>query len=207
MTRLPDEYFTRMYAANTDPWGFTDRWYEHRKRALTMGMLPRSRFTRAFEPGCSIGMLTELLAHRCDHLVATDIVASALVTAEERLRAHPGVAFARWALGDSWPDEVFDLIVFSEVCYYIAPDSLLRVLDDAVARLSPDGVLLAAHWRHPVKGYLQTGDQVHGHINRHRGLVRTALYEDSDVVIETFAPASATPTSVAEREGLVDDPP
>ena len=204
MTRLPEDYFTRMYAENPDPWGFADRWYEHRKRALTMGMLPRSRFHRAFEPGCSIGALTELLAPRCDHLLATDIVDSALAAARKRLAEHPGVSFTRWALADAWHDEDFDLIVLSEVCYYLAPDALRAVLDDALAHLTHDGVLLAAHWRHPVEGYLMTGDQVHSQFAQHPGFARTARYEDPDVVIETFTPASAPPTSVAEEEGLVE---
>ena len=204
MTRLPEDYFTRMYAENPDPWGFVDRWYEHRKRALTMGILPRNRFHKAFEPGCSIGTLTELLASRCDHLLATDIVDTALDAARERLTGHPGVTFTRWALGDAWPADDFDLIVLSEVCYYIDTAALREVLKDALAHMTPDGVLLAAHWRHPVEGYLMTGDQVHYQLDQQPGLARTARYEDPDVVIETFAPASAPATSVAEDEGLVE---
>lgn len=206
MTRLPEDYFARMYAEDPDPWGFVDRWYEHRKRTLTVGMLPRSRFRNAFEPGCSIGMLTELLAPRCDRLIATDIVAAALVAAQARLAGLAGVMFIQWGLGDAWPDEEFDLIVLSEVCYYLAPESLEQLLGTAVAQLAPDGVLLAAHWRHPVEGYLMTGDQVHSTLGRHSGLARTARYADPDVVIETFVPASAPPTSVAEGEGLIGRP-
>ncbi|MFE7421819.1 hypothetical protein [Rhodococcus sp. NPDC057529] len=59
-------YFDAMYAASPDPWGFGDRWYEQRKYALTLAALPRPRYRRAFEPGCSIGILTAALAHRCD---------------------------------------------------------------------------------------------------------------------------------------------
>lgn len=203
MTRLPEDYFTRMYEENPDPWGFADRWYEHRKRALTMGMLPRRRFRNAFEPGCSIGMLTELLAPRCDRLTATDIVEAALSAAQNRLDGHVGVTFIRWGLGDTWPDEEFDLIVLSEVCYYLDPDAFDQVLGAVVERLAPDGVLLAAHWRHAVEGYLMTGDQVHSVLGRHLGLGRTARYEDVDVVIETYAPASSPLASVAEAGGLI----
>jgi hypothetical protein len=55
---LPPDYFDRMYADSQDPWDFAGRWYEQRKRALTMASLPRARFRRAFEPGCSIGQLS-----------------------------------------------------------------------------------------------------------------------------------------------------
>ena len=52
------EYFDALYAANDDPWSFTERWYERRKRALTIAALPHARYSRAFEIGCSIGTLT-----------------------------------------------------------------------------------------------------------------------------------------------------
>lgn len=207
MTRLPDEYFSQMYADSPDPWGFASRWYEQRKRELTMGILPRRRFRHGFEPGCSIGMLTELLALRCDRLAATDVVDAALAAAQLRLAQYTGVTFSLWALGDAWPDEEFDLIVLSEVCYYLDPDALEMLLVAAVEKLAPDGVLLAAHWRHPFEGYLMTGDQVHSTLGRHSGLARTARYEDPDVVIETFAPAFARSTSVAQVDGLVSQPP
>ncbi|EME23986.1 class I SAM-dependent DNA methyltransferase [Rhodococcus triatomae] len=206
MTRLPDDYFTRLYARSSDPWSFETRWYESRKRALTVAMLPRERFRQAFEPGCSIGSLTEVLAPRCDRLVATDVVESALEATRARLdrAGHTNTSVERWALGDPWPEATFDLIVLSEVCYYVEPDDLERVLDDAVAHLDADGVVLAVHWRHPVADYFTTGDEVHDTLRRHVGLTRTARYEDEDVLIETFGPASAPHRSVARREGLVE---
>ena len=59
---LQPAYFDDMYAESPDPWGFRTRWYEERKFALTMAALPRRRYRRVFEPGCSVGMLTRLLA-------------------------------------------------------------------------------------------------------------------------------------------------
>ena len=48
-------YFADMYAGDDDPWGFDDRWYERRKYALTVAMLPDPRYRRALEPGCANG--------------------------------------------------------------------------------------------------------------------------------------------------------
>ncbi|MFE7803067.1 SAM-dependent methyltransferase, partial [Nocardia sp. NPDC057440] len=123
-TRLRAGYFENMYARDPDPWGFTTRWYEQRKRALTMAALPKPRYRNAFEPGCSIGTLSAELTTRCDRLVCADVVAQALDSAEARVERLPYTArgtveFRRWALGEEWPDERFDLIVFSEVCYYL----------------------------------------------------------------------------------------
>ena len=206
MRRLPDTYFADMYAQNPDPWDFDKRWYERRKRALTIAMLPRERFRHAFEPGCSIGTLTEVLAARCDRVTATDVVDEALSSARARLTrvGYPDVSFTRWALGDPWPEDRFDLIILSEVCYYLEPAELARTLDNVVMHLEPDGVLLAAHWRHPVADYPMTGDQVHQHLSKHVGLTSTAGYADPDVLIETFAPAAAPQVSIAQREGITD---
>jgi hypothetical protein len=62
-----------MYEHANDPWGFADRWYEERKRAITLAALPDRRYRTAFEPGCSIGVLTADLAHRCDFILAGDV--------------------------------------------------------------------------------------------------------------------------------------
>ena len=85
-------YFERMYANSDDPWHLAENPYEQRKYALTVASLPRERYRRGFEPGCSIGLLTALLAPRCEELVATDPVPEPLVAARARVPA-PHVAF------------------------------------------------------------------------------------------------------------------
>ena len=49
-----------MYQAAADPWGFEDRWYEQRKYAVSLALFPAARYRSAFEPGCSIGVLTRM---------------------------------------------------------------------------------------------------------------------------------------------------
>lgn len=48
---LSGDYFDAMYEANHDPWGFNSRWYEERKRAITLAVLPERRYANAYEPG------------------------------------------------------------------------------------------------------------------------------------------------------------
>jgi protein-L-isoaspartate O-methyltransferase len=91
-----------MYAEAQDPWGFGTRWYEQRKYALTVAALPDRRYHRAFEPGCSVGVLTSVLATRCEGILATDVVEAVLQTARRRLAsADPRctIELQRWALG------------------------------------------------------------------------------------------------------------
>ena len=92
---LGASYFDGMYARSADPWGFTSRWYERRKYAISLAMLPRERYRRGFEPGCSIGVLTRQLAGRCDRLLACDVAAAAVRgrgTPTAGLRSRPRAA-------------------------------------------------------------------------------------------------------------------
>ncbi|WP_406238619.1 class I SAM-dependent DNA methyltransferase [Nocardia sp. NBC_01009] len=206
-TRLTAGHFDDMYARDSDPWGFTTRWYEQRKRALTLAALPKPHYRYAFEPGCSIGNLSAELTTRCDRLVCTDVVAQALDSAKARVERLPystrgTVEFRRWALGEEWVDERFDLIVFSEVCYYLDTASLRAVFDRAVEHLEPGGTVLCVHWRRKVPEYPMSGDQVHAIACTTRGLSTLAHYRDEDMSIDVFTAVDHEPISVAQAEGI-----
>lgn len=198
---LARKYFEDFYADKADPWGFETRWYEQRKRAITMASLPRERFGRALEIGCSIGVLTEHLAARCDEVLATDIASQPLKIAQRRLRDQPHVNFEQVAVHHSWPAGSFDLIVLSEVGYYLSPEALDLVIRNAARSLTLDGILLACHWRHPVSDYPLTGDQVHAQLQQAHLLSRLARHEEEDFLLEVYGRSSAL--SVARQTGLV----
>ena len=84
-------YFDAMYQAAADPWGFEDRWYEQRKYAVSLALLPAVRYRSAFEPGCSIGVLTRMLAGRCDAVLSCDVAAAAVRAAARRTADLPQV--------------------------------------------------------------------------------------------------------------------
>lgn len=197
--KVPADYFDRMYAEAQDPWELASRWYEQRKYAISMAMLPQVRYRHAFEPGCSIGTLTALLAQRCDQVSAVDVAAAALDTAAARL-AGQRVSFAQGALDEPWPDGPFDLVVLSEVCYYLDAPLLTEVLRREVPRLPGGATVLAAHWRHPVDDYPINGDDVHEILTATPGLVRLGGYRDDDVAIDVFDTGDGR--SVAAREGV-----
>src|SRR5580704_3253036 len=85
-------YFDQMYAASADPWGFTSRSHEKRKYAITLAMLPREQYAEAFEPGCSIGVMTEQLAPRCSRLLSCDVAEAAVHAAARRTAGQPGLS-------------------------------------------------------------------------------------------------------------------
>ncbi len=142
-------YFTGMYAAADDPWGFDSRWYERRKYALTVAALPRDRYRRAVEPGCANGALTELLADRCDELHSFDLVPAVAARARARLQGRPHVHVAQGTFPDRWPPGTGDLVVWSEVAYYLADTAARRAIDGLDAWLEAGGDLVAVHWTGP----------------------------------------------------------
>lgn len=198
----PAGYFEDMYAASRDPWHLGSRWYERRKHALTVGVLTRDRYDSAFEPGCSVGALTALLAPRCDHLLATDRVPSVLETTRRRLGDVPGLRLEQMTVPEEFPPGPFDLVVLSELGYYLDEPGLDRLVAATTAALVPGAELVAVHWRHPVRDHALTGDRVHERLDAADGLARVSRHEEVDFLLEVFARVPPAPRTVAEREGL-----
>jgi len=196
-------YFRDLYAASPDPYRLAERWYEARKYAVSIALLPCERYGAAFEPGCSIGVLTALLAARCDSLLACDAVPAAVVSARTRTAGLPSVRVERRAIPDEWPPYSFDLIVFSELLYYFSDDDLDQVLRLGAGALRPGGHLLAVHWRHPAPNHPRTGDDVHEQLASHGGLARLARYCDLDFTAEVYSRADGDRRSVAQVGGIV----
>ena len=202
-TRLPDAYFDQLYSGGDDPWQLSTRWYEQRKYSITLALLPNRHYRHAFEPGCSIGTLTALLAQRCAHVTAVDVADAALRSADARLSdagCRARVTLGRSSVDAAWPTGPFDLLVLSEVAYYLDADNLAQVLHRECVRLLPGANVVAAHWRHPVADYPLSGDAAHEIIAATPGLTAVGRYRDRDVVIEVFDTGDGR--SVAAREDV-----
>jgi hypothetical protein len=194
---LQAPYFERLYEDAPDPWEFRSRPYEIRKRALTLACLPQARYATVFEPGCSIGVLTSDLAARSDHVVAMDISAIALAVAAET--DHSNIELRQGAVPQDWPEQSFDLIVLSEVGYYLDTRDCRR-LGHLAANSTRD--LLAVHWRHPVDDYPLSGDEVQRLLaEESAGAGMTCLVEhvEQDFRLEVW---SHEARSVAQRTGV-----
>ncbi|MGY2047741.1 class I SAM-dependent DNA methyltransferase [Methylobacterium sp. JK268] len=145
-TSLPPAYFDARYAADPDPWDFATSGYERAKYAATLAALPRARYGAALEIGCSIGVLTRDLAGRCDALLALDVAEGALDQARARCRDCPQVRFAWAQVPGTWPEGRFDLILLSEVVYYLDAGDVGRLADRVRDALAPGGDVLLVHW-------------------------------------------------------------
>ncbi|MGN6634119.1 MAG: PIG-L family deacetylase [Oryzihumus sp.] len=200
--RLGPAFFDDFYRDNgPDPWGYTDRWYEERKRALTLACLPRRTFSRAVEVGCSVGVLTTELAPRCDALLAVDLAKAAVEEARRRTAGMPGVEVRRMQAATGWPEGTFDLIVLSEVGYYLDGAGVVQLLDWWLSSLTEDGVLLLCHWRHPVSEYPLRGDEVHRRALTRADLAPLVRHEEEDFLLDVLVRPPAR--SVARASGLL----
>ncbi len=153
-------YFERLYRDAADPWAFETSPYEGAKYAATLRALPRARYRRAFEVGCANGALTERLAERCDALMAVDVADAALARAAARCGVFPGVEVTRMAVPDEWPGERFDLVLVSEVGYYLSALDLGRLRARCADATGPGAHLVLVHWTGETD-YPLTGDAVH----------------------------------------------
>lgn len=145
-------YFDALYARDPDPWQFASSEYERDKYAATLAALPVARYARAFEVGCSIGVLTRQLAARCDMVVAVDVAQAALDQATTRCADCPGVHVSRMVVPQDWPDGSFDLFVFSEVLYYLTPADRLLTAELTLKALRPGGAIVTVNWHGPTDG-------------------------------------------------------
>ncbi|MET9361159.1 SAM-dependent methyltransferase [Streptomyces sp. NPDC006632] len=201
----PASYFDAMYSGSEDPWHLADRWYERRKYDLTVAALPRERYRRAFEPACSVGELTRRLAVRCDAVLACDRVPEAVATARRRTRRHPWVSVRHMIVPGQWPEGTFDLIVLSELLYYLDDTTLRTLLERAVTSLEAGGTLATVHWNHPVPEHLSTGGGIADALTDVPGLVLLADHREDDFVLQIHQRLLADgspPATPAEREGL-----
>ncbi|AZE78841.1 SAM-dependent methyltransferase [Pseudomonas synxantha] len=192
-------YFDQLFAGNDDPWAFRQRWYEQRKRALTLAVLTRPHYISILEPGCANGELSAELASRCDRLVCCDASQAAVLLAQTRLAAFSHAQVEQRRLPGQWPAGQFELIVLSELCYYLDADDLHCLIDCALGALTADGQLLACHWRPPIEGCPQTAEQVHALLQQRLGIPPLAQYHDQDFLLDLW---SRDGTSVAHHEGL-----
>jgi SAM-dependent methyltransferase len=158
---LTSTYFEKIYQTNPDPWQFETSPYESEKYFASLAALPAPYYQHGFEVGGSIGVLTRLLAGRCHRLLSIDISPTAQRRARARCGDQPHVEFQIMQFPREKPEQTFDLIVLSEVGYYLSASDLLSARGWIIQALQPGGHLLLVHWTPFVEDYPLSGDEVH----------------------------------------------
>ena len=163
-------FFEELYRSDPDPWRFADDVYEQARYHHLLAHVPAGRYDTAFEPGCSIGVLTRQLADRCRRVIAIDIAEAAVAEARRQCADRPGVQLARGELPHDLPDEPVDLVVLSEIGYYLTEP----VLGDLARRIGETitlgGSVVALHWTGCSPDHVLHGRDVHRILDTQLGL-------------------------------------
>jgi SAM-dependent methyltransferase len=130
------EGFEELFRHNIDPWDYTTSQFEAFKRGVLIRACGCRTYGRGLELACAIGETTRVLAPRCLRLLSIDCSPTALGEAARRNARMSGVTFRKGLLPREMPRGPFDLIVASEIAYYLpwpALDDLLRRIFEAAA--------------------------------------------------------------------------
>lgn len=153
-------YFDAMYENSNDPWNFAGSAYEQDKYQHTLTALGGRHFANALEIGCSIGVLTEMLAPSCSFLLGVDISEKPIQIARERLKARNGIQFGVFTIPREYPEGKYDLIMLSEVAYYLSREDLELTKELIFDSLNPGGTLCLVNWRPQIEGCAFNGDEI-----------------------------------------------
>ncbi len=107
-----------------------------------------------------MGVLTEALAARCDRLLGVDVAEAALTQARDRTAGLEHVAVEQMTVPGGWPEATFDLVVLSEVAYYLGPADFRLLRQRCASTVEEGGHLVLVHWTGETD-YPLTGDAVH----------------------------------------------
>lgn len=182
-----DDALDALHAAHSDPWQVERSWYERRKSAISLASLPGEGYRRAVEVGCSIGVLTGQLSTRCEQVVAVDASPTAVAAARRRLDHLPAVEVHQLRVPDQWPSGTFDLVVVSELGYFLSPAQLDALTARIQASLDPGGTVVLCHWRPQPIGWPLNGDVVHQRLVAGLGLPVVVTHEESQFLLQVLS--------------------
>ena len=194
------ETFDAMYDDGPDPWQHEQSPYEARRREIVLAVCGRRHHRAILEIGSATGLFTAQLQPRADRVVAVEASGRALEVA--RARDLDGVTWVQGTAPDALadlPEAGFDLVVLSEVGYFLRPAELLATARQVRRLLAPEGEVVAAHWTHPTRDIPSDGALVHAQFAATLGLPVKARYADADMRVEVWGEGP----SAAAREGLV----
>lgn len=143
------DIFEALFRADADPWQFESSAYERDKLARLLDCLPQERFRFALELGCAVGVGTRIFATRCSRVLAVDASATALTLARKRCEGVGDIRFVEAFLPGAYPSALAtgcDLVILSEILYFLNRNDIRRLAASVIGSLAPDGTLLLVNW-------------------------------------------------------------
>ena len=178
--------FEARYCADPDPWDYLASDYERDKYAKTLAACGAGPFACALELGGSIGVFSELLVPRCKRLLTVDVSPTAVGQARARLAAHPHAEAIVGSIPTAVPEARFDLVVASEILYYLSDEQLARTLALLERSMVPRALLVAVHWRPPGPERPRDAETAHAALRGASWLTQVHEGGTEDYLLEVF---------------------
>ena len=178
--------FEARYRADPDPWSYEGSAYERGKYDATLRACGDGPFDRALELGASIGVFSAALAPRCRELVTVDAAPTAVAAARRRLSDRPDVRVVLGAVPEAIPPGPYDLVIASEVLYYLSAADLDATLTRLQELMAPGARLVAVHWRPNGPERPFTAAEVHVRLRALPWLAPVAEHPTADYLLDVL---------------------
>ena len=132
-------HFEALYADDPDPWDYEGSRAEAVKRARVLAALGSGPLGAGCELGCGPGVATAAMAPRFAALLALDGAAEAVRLARGRVGGQRRVRVRLAPLPPALPRGSLDVVIATEVLYYLPPPVLDRTLTACARALRPGG--------------------------------------------------------------------
>lgn len=171
----PCMFFDSLYRLKADPWNYSKSQYEIKKYGETLEIMVGQKYNRILEVGCAEGVFTRMLKDRGESILAVDVSETALERAQKRNSDIPCVQFRKLNIYEEEPGEKFDLIICSEVLYYLDdPQCITAARERFISWLNKGGHILLVHMR-------RLSDDNSGHKSTVTGLPRIGAKTVHDI--------------------------
>lgn len=134
--------FEAMYADIEDPWGCSGQAHSLNNSLFLELLFHQRSFKRILDVGCGLGAFTDLIYRRgrpIEKIIGCDISKTAITKAQSRYN-HIEFKVLDILADDTSCFENFDLMVFSEILWYVL-SGLDTVFKKAIEALTRDGIL------------------------------------------------------------------
>lgn len=154
------EVFDELHAADEDPWQLATSAYEAQKRQALLDAMGTG-YRRTLEVGCSIGTLSAELADHSVSVTAIDASQAAIDTAKKRYGKNSQIDFQCLTVPFEWPEGQFDLVVLSEIGYFMAPQQWEETLQRIHTTTDATFTLALCHWLGEIEDWPADAEAVH----------------------------------------------
>ena len=137
--------FENLFQSNPDPWDYESSPFEAHKRSVLLKHIGLSPRGRVLELACANWVTTRALMKVGLRVAALDGSSTAIAQARTRLGHIRRLRLLHANLPEGLPKERFDLIVVSEIVYYLGSIAARRLAASVADRVAPGGRVVVLH--------------------------------------------------------------